>query len=80
MPDFYTQTELASIWHCNSRHIGHLRMYGLLPAIKFGRYYIYRKQDVDTFWQRYSGCDLSNLTQIKAHQKRVHPSMDSTHR
>jgi hypothetical protein len=60
MDEFYTQAELAKLLHCNIRQIGKMRRNGLISAIKIGHGYIYRRSDINTFWNRYIGMDLSN--------------------
>ena len=59
--DYFTTKEVAAAFHCNERHISHLRMAGLLKGIKTGKNYIYSRKDIETFFEENKGRDLSNV-------------------
>jgi excisionase family DNA binding protein len=68
---FYTQKELAKVLHCSSRQISLLRQHGLISFIRVGQSFIYRKEDVDKFWDKYKGRDLNNESKIMLAAKTI---------
>lgn len=61
----YTVKETASILHCNTEYVYALIRAGILPAIKFKSIRV-RKTALHRFLQKYEGCDLSDISNIKS--------------
>ena len=61
----YTVPEVAKILGVNKGSVYALIHSGALPAIKFGTYKV-PAFEVDNFLHKYSGCDLTDLNNIKA--------------
>lgn len=60
----YTVREVSHLLRTNAAFIYKLIDTGLLPALKLGSLRV-RKEALDEFLQKYEGCDLSNLNDIK---------------
>lgn len=62
---FYTTADIAAEPHCNVRQIGKLRRNGLLKGIRAGHGYVFAESDIETFYERYAGCDLSSEEKMR---------------
>lgn len=62
--DFYTQDELANLLHCEVHRVIQFRQAGLLRGTRFGRRWIYRKNDVEAFVNESLGKDFTNFTDL----------------
>ena len=62
---FYSTSELAQEFRCNVRQIGKLRRNGLLKGIRAGHGYVFAESDIETFYERYAGCDLSSEEKMR---------------
>ncbi|WP_102343748.1 helix-turn-helix domain-containing protein [Galactobacillus timonensis] len=67
--DYLTASEAAQILRCSARKIGELRSGGLLKGLRVGKTYIYRRRDIDTFFDDYAGFDLGNASKIRLAQQ-----------
>lgn len=60
----YTVQEVAAILKCNTDYVYRLQQAGLLRFMKLGRLKC-RRKTLEEFLEKYDGCDLSDLTDIK---------------
>ncbi|WP_105303076.1 helix-turn-helix domain-containing protein [Anaerolactibacter massiliensis] len=63
--EYLNAEEAAQILRCSTRKIGELRSGGLLKGLRIGKAYIYRKRDIDMFFDLYAGYDLGNASKIR---------------
>ena len=57
---FLTEREAAVYLRANQRSLAKWRNAGLIKAIKVSRSWIYRKEDLERFFNEYAGKDLSS--------------------
>ena len=60
----YTMKEVSEILKTNVTYVHRLRKSGLLPCIKLGTYKV-RKEALESFLEKYEGCDLTEPEQVK---------------
>ena len=63
---YFLLPEAAAYLRMSKRMIPILRKYGLIPAIRYGRNFVYRREDLDLFAREWSGYDLRNERKIQA--------------
>lgn len=69
MEDYLTAEEAAQILRCSTRKIGELRSGGLLRGLRIGKAYIYKRAEIDRFFDEYAGWDLGNTAKIRLAQQ-----------
>ena len=62
---WYTTEELATALHCSIRQVRRLHKYGLIEGIRTARGYVFHELEIDSFWNKYRGADLSNEDKIR---------------
>jgi hypothetical protein len=67
--EYVTASEAAKILRCSTRKIGELRTGGLIRGMRIGKSYIYRRREIDRFFDEYAGFDLGNESKIRLAQQ-----------
>lgn len=67
--EYLNAEEAAQILRCSTRKIGELRSGGLLKGLRIGKSYIYRRREIDRFFDEYAGFDLGNESKIRLAQQ-----------
>ena len=61
---FITQDEAADILFCSSSQIRKMRQKGLISGTRFGKRWIYKRDDILDFRDRNVGNDFRNFTSL----------------
>lgn len=71
---FYTTEEVAKLLHCSTHYVTHLRQSGLLIGTRYGKRWLYMKNDLESFICATRGKDLSNFRDLTSEgiQKEFH--------
>lgn len=56
-----TQEEVGEYLHCSTHHVTHMRQAGLIKGMKFGKRWLYVKDDIMEFVMESIGKDYSNF-------------------
>lgn len=56
-----TTKEVAAILRCSTHQVGYLRKYGLLVGTRFGKYWLFEKEEIYDFIRRSKGKDYANF-------------------
>lgn len=57
--EYLTEKEVAKKLRTNNRRVANWRRAGLIKGVKLSRQYVYREKDVDDFFSKFLGKDLS---------------------
>lgn len=66
MKELISSEQMHERYGFHRKKLKDLRDYGLLVGTKYGHGYSYFQEDVDDFFERAKGLDLSNRTKIAA--------------
>ena len=58
---YLTTSEVAQLLHCSKHQVGYLRQYGLITGTRFGKYWLFDKDEIEEFMNRSKGKDYSNF-------------------
>lgn len=61
---FLTQSEVADLLHCEVHRIIQFRKAGLLKGTRYGRRWLYRRNDIEKFVDESIGMDFVNFTDL----------------
>ncbi len=61
MDNILTVKQVAEILHCSTHQVGYLRKYGLIVGTRFGKYWLFDKDDINDFIRRSRGKDYANF-------------------
>ena len=59
--DLITTKEVAKLLRCSTHQIGYLRKYGLIVGTRFGKYWVFDRNEIEDFLERSKGKDYSNF-------------------
>ena len=62
--EILTTKEVADILHCSTHQVGYLRKYGILVGTRFGKNWLYEKDDVINFIRQSKGKDYANFRDL----------------
>ena len=60
-----SEKQLASYLSVNQQTIARLRKKGFISGIKLNRSWLYRKEEIDRFFDLYRSCDLSGKSKME---------------
>lgn len=64
--DLMTQEEVGAYLHCSTHHVTHMRQAGLIKGMKFGKRWLYVKNDIIKFVVKSIGKDYSNFRELSS--------------
>ena len=61
LSEIMTTKQVAEFLHCSTHQVGYLRKYGLLVGTRFGKYWLFEKEEIIDFVRRSKGKDYANF-------------------
>ncbi len=61
LSEIMTTKQVAEFLHCSTHQVGYLRKYGLLVGTRFGKYWLFEKDEIIDFVKRSKGKDYANF-------------------
>ena len=71
LSEIMTTKQVAEFLHCSTHQVGYLRKYGLLVGTRFGKYWLFEKDEIIDFVKRSKGKDYANFRDMSPEAARV---------
>lgn len=59
--EIMTTKQVAEFLRCSSQQVGYLRKYGLIVGTRFGKYWLFERDEIIDFVKRSKGKDFANF-------------------